>query len=49
MPATADHHARENLDAFLVAFDDFRVDLNRVPDPEINRVFPILFRLNFIK
>ena len=40
--------ARENLDAFLVAFDDLGVDFHRVADVEFCVVFTKLFRFNFL-
>src|SRR6185437_2247218 len=48
-PALADHHARENLDAFLVAFHDLRVHANTIAHVEFRLVFAKLFRLNFFK
>ena len=45
--APADHHAGENLNAFLVAFHDFGVDAHRVADVEFRFVFAKLFRFEF--
>ena len=47
--AAADDHARENLDAFLVAFDNFGVHAHGVADVKFRGVFAKLFRFNFIK
>jgi len=49
VPAAADDDARKNLDAFLVAFDNFCVHAHGIADRKISRVFAKLFRLNFIK
>ena len=45
--ATPDDDARENLDAFLVAFDDLGMHLHRVADREFRFALAILFRFNF--
>jgi hypothetical protein len=46
--AFADDHTRENLDAFLVAFDDFGVDFDGITDVELGVIFAKLFRFNFL-
>ncbi len=43
MPAAANNHAGENLDAFLVTFDDLGVDTHGIADLEFAGLFPILF------
>jgi len=47
--ALAHDNARENLDAFLVAFDDLGVHFHRVADGEFCVVFTKLFRFNFFQ
>ena len=39
----------KDLDAFLVAFDDFRVHFHRVAHGELRVVFAKLFRFNFFQ
>src|SRR5205823_1780907 len=39
-PPPADHHALEDLDAFLVAFADLRVHLDRVADAKLGDLTP---------
>src|SRR5262249_40319673 len=46
---TANHDPREDLDAFLIAFDHLCVDSHAVADSKVGLILPKLFRLNFIK
>ncbi len=47
--AAPDDDARENLDAFLLAFHDLGVDAHAVANGELHRFFAVLFLLNFIQ
>ena len=49
MTATANDDARENLDAFLVAFHNLGVDTHAVANGELHRFLAVLFLLNFIQ
>ena len=49
MPAATDHDAREDLDAFLVAFDDLRMHAHAVAHLEIQRFLAVLFLFNFVQ
>jgi len=46
--AAAEDDAGENLDAFLIAFNDLGVDLNTVADFKFHGLFAILFRFDFV-
>ena len=49
MPAAANDDPGKNLNAFLVAFDDFGMHAHGIADGEIRRVFAKLFGFDFIE